>query len=249
MADHLVLIEDDGRVRTVRLNRADKLNAFTPALYLDLADALSAAANDERVSVVVLTGNGRAFSAGVDLSVLAAPGGGADLAPAFATMLATLTDFPLPIVAAVNGIATGIGATMLLHTDLIVMGATARVRFPFTAIGLSPEAASSVLLPQRVGPQHAAWMLLSADGIDATTAVATGLAWREAPDAELLAVAREVATTLATHPRASLIETKRLLTAGRRDLVTAALAREHEAMERTSMSPEHRALLARFAPG
>ncbi|HEY1466295.1 MAG TPA: enoyl-CoA hydratase/isomerase family protein [Acidimicrobiales bacterium] len=120
-AEFAIAIEDRGRVRILTLDRPEKLNSFTPIGYASLAEALDSATADDGVAVCVLTGRGRAFSSGVDLSVMGQPGGAAELGRQFDPMLEQLARFPKPLVAAVNGLAVGLGATILLHCDLVVV--------------------------------------------------------------------------------------------------------------------------------
>ena len=168
--DDLVLVDDGDGVRTLVLNRPAQLNAFDQALCAALTDALRSAATDDAVRVVVVTGAGRAFSAGTDLVELAANGdfrGTPDDPERFERLIDALAGFPKPLVCAVNGIAVGIGATMLGHADLVFMADTARLRCPFTSLSLAPEAAASVTFPLLLGRQAAAWMLMSSEWIDA----------------------------------------------------------------------------------
>ncbi len=141
----------------------------------------------------------------------------------------TLAAFPKPYLAAVNGAAVGAGAGLLLHADLVVMGESARVRFPFASLGLAPEAGASVLLAERVGRDEAAWLLFSAQWLDASGALARGLAWRVVPDDELVAFTVARAAEIASMPIASLRETKRLLVEARPQM-RDVLARERAAM-------------------
>ncbi|HUL98500.1 MAG TPA: enoyl-CoA hydratase/isomerase family protein, partial [Mycobacterium sp.] len=182
-----LLIDDENRVRTLTLNRPDALNAFNEALYDATTEALLAAAEDPDVAVVLITGAGRAFSAGQDLGDMQARITDPDF-PAgkhgFPGMIDALARFPKPLVCAVNGVGLGIGATILGYADLAFMSSTARLKCPFTSLGVAPEAASSYLLPQLVGRQNAAWILMSSEWISAQEALRMGLVWRVCePDA------------------------------------------------------------------
>ena len=174
-------IDDSRRVRTLTLDRPDALNAFNEALYDALAEALIAAADDPAVAVVLLTGSGRAFSAGTDLLEMHARATDPEFVPGthgFLGLLDALVAFPKPLICAVNGLGLGIGATILGYADLAFMSTTAKLKCPFTSLGVAPEAASSLLFPQLVGRQNAAWMLLSAEWISAAEAQEMGLVWR-----------------------------------------------------------------------
>jgi enoyl-CoA hydratase/carnithine racemase len=215
------------------LDRPERLNAFTVSDYRSLTAAMAAAGDDDATRVVILTGTGRAFSAGADRSLFTERLDATEsrqVQEDFRSMLIALGECDKPVIAAVNGLAVGLGATILLHCDLVILSASARLRFPFTELGLAPEAASSVLLPARVGWSEAAWLLLSGEWIDAERARDIGLAWRVVPDDEFAAAVAETGTTLATLDPASIGATKRLLLHGRRDLVDAALDREGAAM-------------------
>jgi enoyl-CoA hydratase/carnithine racemase len=142
-----------------------------------------------------------------------------------------LEGFPKPLLAAVNGVAVGIGATMLLHCDIVLAADVARFRFPFAALGLTAEASSSFLLPATVGPQAAAALLFTGEWMDADAAAARGFVWKTVPGAELLDEARAVANTIAAYPRDALVATKALLLAARADAVIAARDREQRAYE------------------
>lgn len=220
----------EGAVRWLTLDRPEKLNAFTGAAQRDLRVALERAADDPDVRAIVLTGTGRAFSVGADRSLLDGTADPADrelAAAGFVPMLEAVGSSPVPVVAAVNGLAVGLGATILLHCDVVLVAASARLRLPFTAMGLVPEAASSVLLPPT---PLARWHMLTSEWIDADAAVAMGVALRAVADDELAAEAQRSAATLAALEPASVAATKRLLHEGRADAVRAAIARENAAM-------------------
>jgi len=160
-------IDDHNRVRTLTLNRPEALNAFNEALYDATAEALLAAAEDPEVAVVLLTGTGRGFSAGTDLAEMQARTTDPDFTEGkygFRGLIDALSGFPKPLICAVNGVGVGIGATILGYADLAFMSSTARLKCPFTSLGVAPEAASSYLLPQLVGRQNAAWLLMSSNG-------------------------------------------------------------------------------------
>ena len=230
-----IRINDQSRVRTIALNRPERLNAFSIQLVADLAAALQDAAADPEVSVILLTGTGRAFSAGADLKEIAehmanpaAPGDVKDTA--FVELIDTLADLPKPLIVAVNGVGVGFGMTILGFADIAFMSSDAQLRCPFTAIGAPPEAASTYLLPLLLGRQNAAWALLSSEWISADEAHEIGLVWKVCAPDELLAVAQQHAERLADKPQGMLTTVKRLLNAPHRDQIAAAAAREHEAM-------------------
>jgi len=220
-----LLIADDSRVRTLTLNRPDALNAFNEALYDATAGALNAAAVDPEVSVVVLTGAGRAFSAGQDLTEMQARLTDPAFTPGtygFPGLIDALNSFPKPLICAVNGIGLGIGATILGYADLSFMAITARLKCPFTSLGVAPEAASSYLLPQLVGRQNAAWLLMSSEWVGAEEALRMGLVWKVCDTGDLGAEVRRHAEVLASKPIASLIAVKQSIVAPTRAGVATA---------------------------
>lgn len=177
----ILQIDDDNRVRTLTLNRPEALNAFSEALYDAMTEALLAAADDPQVAVVLLTGAGRAFSAGADLTEMQARITDPELMAeksGFIGMIDALSQFPKPLICAVNGVGVGIGATILGYADLVFMSSTARLKCPFTSLGVAPEAASSYLLPQLVGRQNAAWLLMSSEWVDADEALRMRLVFK-----------------------------------------------------------------------
>lgn len=250
MAESLVLTADAGRVRTLTLNRPDALNAFNEALYDATTDALIAAAADPGVAVLLLTGAGRSFSAGTDVIEMAERTTAKDFSPGrhgFPGLIDQLTAFPKPLVGAVNGLALGIGATLLGYADLVLMSTEARLRCPFTDLAVGPEAASSYLMPLLLGRQNAMWFLMSSEWFSAEECHAMGLAWRLCPPGDLMAEATAVATHLASKPLASLVEVKRTVTAGHREATVAARRREDQAFARLLGQPANLEAFAAFA--
>jgi len=197
-------------VYELRLNRPDKRNALTFAMYEALARALTEAQADAQVRAVLLSGAGAGFSAGNDLNdFLQAPQFTSDH-PVMA-FLRTLATFSKPLVAAVHGQSVGIGVTMLLHCDLVVAATGAQFSMPFVALGLVPEAASSLLLPRLVGTQRAAELLLLGRPFDAERAHSLGLVNRVVDGTVLLEEGRQLARSLAQQPATALAATRRLL--------------------------------------
>jgi enoyl-CoA hydratase/carnithine racemase len=228
----LVLADDPADrpgVRLLTLNRPRALNAFDTPLYRAAGTALDAARADDAVKVVVLTGAGRAFSAGQDLDEMARLAAGEVTDSGFPVLLEALQAFDKPLVAAVNGAAVGIGFTMLPHCDLVLAADDARFRTPFAEMGVPPEAASSLLFPARMGWQRAAEVLFTSPWLSAVEAVDCGIALRAVAAAELLPHALDLAATIATAPLAALRAIKGTMLAARADAVAAARAREEAA--------------------
>ncbi|WP_396902261.1 enoyl-CoA hydratase/isomerase family protein [Mycolicibacterium sp.] len=224
-----LLIEDTNRVRTLTLNRPDALNAFNEALYDETTRALRAAADDPEVAVVLLTGAGRAFSAGNDLVEMQARITNPEFTAGehgFYGMIEVIADFPKPLICAVNGVGVGIGATILGYADLTFMSSAARLKCPFTSLGVAPEAASSYLMPRLLGRQNAAWLLMSSEWVSAAEALEMGLVWKVCEPDDLLAEARRHAEILAAKPISSLVAVKQSIVAPIRAQISAAVERE-----------------------
>jgi len=227
-------VVDDARVRVLTLNRPEALNAFNDELYHSAGAALEDAAERTDVACVVITGAGRAFSAGQDLAEMGRLSAATNTdfggdGPGFPRFLDTLAAFGKPVIAAVNGIGVGIGMTMLLHVDIAIIASTARLRAPFVPLGVVPEAAGSLLMPIVMGNQRAALKLYTGDWVTADEAVECGLALRAVAPDELMSVTMELARRIAKMPVASLSATKRVVIEGRIDAVRAARAREDRA--------------------
>ncbi len=230
-AEPVLLVHDDGGARVLTLNRPGALNAFDQELWLAAADALEAAAEDDSVRCVLVTGAGRAFSAGQDLGEMADPSVFEGSEPGYRRFMPVLETFPKPLVAAVNGVGVGIGLTMLLHCDVVLIARGARLKVPFIRLGVTPAASASLLMPVTMGGQRAAEVLFTEPWIDAEQAVADGLALRVVDDAVLMDEALDLARRIGDLPLAPVVATKRLLLAGRADAVAAARLRELDAFE------------------
>ena len=244
MPTEVLAVDDREKVRTLTFQRPEAANAFNEALYLALAGALETAATDDEVSVVLLTGAGKSFSSGTDLNEMAAIAqahaageSSADTGKGFGTLLDVLIAFPKPLLAAVNGSGVGLGLTMLAHCDLVLIAEHARLLAPFTSMGVAPEAASSYLLPLRMGHQQAALALYASRWITADQAVASGLALRTCPIETLLETTHELAREIASKPLASLLATKRLVSDAHRDRILRARQQEDAAFAELLRGP------------
>jgi enoyl-CoA hydratase/carnithine racemase len=245
-------IDDHSKVRTLTFNRPDALNAFNEALYDATAEALLAAADDPEVAVVLLTGAGRAFCAGTDLTEMQARVTDPHFVPGkygFTGLIDALSRFPKPLICAVNGLGVGIGATILGYADLAFMSSTARLKCPFTSLGVAPEAASSYLLPQLVGRQNAAWLLMSSEWVDAQEALRMGLVWKVCEPSDLLAEARRHAEILAARPISSLMAVKNTIVEPFRAEIAAASARENAYFAQLLGKQANTEALAEFTAG
>lgn len=243
MSSHEITVDDRAGVRYITLNRPEKKNALTSAMYAAFADAVQTASGDD-IGAVLLRANGGAFTAGNDLrDFLEHPPRAGD-APPYRLMTAMVTT-DVPVVAAVRGPAVGIGTTMLLHCDLVYAAPTAVFRVPFVDLGLVPEFASSVLLPRRIGRARAGAALYLGDAINADAALAAGLVTNLVADAALDDAAEVSAHAIAAKPREAVRQTKRLLNHDRDELL-AAIHRESEAFAERLVSSEARAAMSSF---
>ncbi len=243
MSEH-ILLETQSRVLTIRINRPEKKNALTLALYSAMTAALRQGEADNAVRTILLTGTGDCFTAGNDLVDFAgAAPGEPSVAIAF---LQTLSAAQKPVVAAVNGLAIGIGATLLLHCDLVYAAATARFQFPFVNLGLCPEAASSLILPSLVGHRRASELLYFGEPFGAEAARDFGIVNQVFPDAELQTAATAKARQLAEKPPAALCATKALLKRHTEAAVAEAMAREMQQFAVLLQGPEAKEAMAAF---
>ncbi len=232
-----IRVEDLGAVRRVTMARPEKRNALTVAMYRDLARAVLEAEARPSVRVVLLTGAGGCFTAGNDLMDFMAGPPRDESAPVFG-FLRALSQASKPLVAAVAGPAVGIGTTLLLHCDLVYAGQSTRFQLPFVNLGLCPEAASSLLLPQRVGHCRAAELLLLGEAFGAERALELGLVTALFPDEELQDRALERARRLAAQPPAAVRLSKALMKYELAPMVQHTLEREGRAFLKRLDSPE-----------
>jgi enoyl-CoA hydratase/carnithine racemase len=238
-------VHTEGGIATIAFARPDKKNAITAAMYAAMADGLAAAAADPAVRAVLITGSAECFTAGNDLQdFLANPPSGED-SPVW-RFLRGLAGFPKPVVAAPCGVAVGVGTTLLLHCDLVYAGDNARFSVPFAALGLCPEAASSLLMPAIAGWQRAAEKLLLGEPFGAEEAREMGIVNRVLPAAEAIGFARAQAAKLAALPPASLRETKRLMKGAMADAIPARMAEEGVVFGRMLRAPEAREAFTAF---
>jgi enoyl-CoA hydratase/carnithine racemase len=220
-----ILTEHLDAIARIQIARPERKNAINADMYAALEQAVTDAESDASVRVILLHGQPDLFTAGNDLEdFLRRPPEGPD-APVFRFM-AALLGAAKPVVAAVNGVAVGIGTTMLLHCDLVYCADDSRFSMPFVNLGVCPEFACSLLLPLTAGYHHAAEKLLLGDPASAEEALQMGLVNRVLPPGEVLDYARRQCSRLAQLPPASLRETKRLLKAGWRSAIDRAMSDE-----------------------
>jgi len=243
MPEHLAVGVQD-RILTIRLNRPEKKNALTFEMYAGLTEALSKADGDPAFRVALITGTPDCFTAGNDLADFAAAQPG-QVSPAI-RYLETLAATAKPVVAAVAGVAIGIGTTMLLHCVLVYAAASARLQLPLANLGLCPEAASSALLPALMGTHRAAELLLLGEPFGAEAARDLGIVNQVVADGDLLATATAKAQQLAQKPPRALRTTKMLLKCGQAEVIKQAMSREGEQFAALLEGPEAKEALAAF---
>ncbi len=240
-----VLIDSTDGVMTITLNRVEKKNSFTQAMYATCADALAQASDDAAVRTVVIQGHLTVFSAGNDLGdFLNNPTPG--LNGPVLRFIRELVTFPKPLIAAVCGPAVGIGTTMLFHCDLVYAGDNAAFAMPFVNLGVCPEAASSLLVPQMMGYHRAAEALLLGEPFMAEAALEVGLVNRIVPPTEANGLAQAQARKLAAKPLSSLMETKRLMKKGQMEQVLAVVDAEAQSFGRMMGQPAAREAFGAF---
>ena len=237
MSEHVVVDVQD-RVLTIRLNRPEKKNALTFAMYAAMTEALRKADSDAGVRVVLITGTQHCFTASNDLADFAAAKPG-QVSPAM-RYLETLAAFAKPVLAAVGGVAIGIGTMMLLHCDLVYAAASTHFQLPFVNLGLCPEAASSAILPALMGLYRASELLLFGEPFGAEAARDLGTVNQVVADSDLLAAATAKAQLLAQKPPEALRTTKMLLKTGQADLIKQAMAREGTQFAALLQGPERK---------
>jgi enoyl-CoA hydratase/carnithine racemase len=245
MSEH-VRVERDGAVLAVTLARPERRNAITIAMYAALADAFESAADDRSIRVITLRGEGQDFAAGNDLEDFLKVRPGEDEEIPVWRLLRALASCRTPIVAAVHGNCVGIGTTMLLHCDLVIADPSARFSLPFVDLGLVPEAASTLLLPDLAGRRRAARYLLLAEPFGAAEALEIGLVSHLAVEGKLDSVTNEVVSVLLAKPAEALRETQHLLRQGTRDQILERMELESRAFAERLESAEVKQAIAAF---
>jgi enoyl-CoA hydratase/carnithine racemase len=252
MSEH-VRVEREGGVLAITLDRPERRNAITVAMYAALADAIAGAWEDGETRLITIRGEGQDFAAGNDLAdFLGAVPRDEDI-PVW-RLLRALAECEVPIIAAVHGNCVGIGTTMLLHCDLVVADPGARFSMPFVDLALVPEAASSLLLPRLAGRRRAARYLLLAEPFGAAEALDIGLVSHVAPEGELIPSLDKIVAELLAKPPEALRITQSLLRHGSREEVLARMQLESDAFAARLTSPEVKDAITAFfarrsAPG
>jgi enoyl-CoA hydratase/carnithine racemase len=244
-----VLIEKSAGVLTLTLNRPEKKNALTPAMYAALGDAIDYAPDDPDVRCILIQANGDMFTAGNDLADFAAAnrGEGAQSGErrGGSALITALARAKTPIVAAVQGRAVGVGVTMLLHCDLVFIAEDALLTTPFVNLALVPEAASSILLPARIGHARAFSMFVLGEAVSGKTAAEWGIANLALPAGEVQIRARAAAEAIAAKPPSAVVITKQLMREDERYL--ARIQEEGGHFTAQLKTPEAKEAFAAFA--
>jgi 2-(1,2-epoxy-1,2-dihydrophenyl)acetyl-CoA isomerase len=252
MVDATVLLEVAEGAATITLNRPDKLNAFTEAMHHELAQAFDRIEADPAIRAVLLTGAGRAFCAGQDLSDRvvrdgdAPPDLGSTLDRLYNPLIRRICRLPRPVVCAVNGVAAGAGANIALNCDIVLAARSARFIQAFCKLGLVPDAGGTYALPRLVGVARARGLALLGEPLTAEQAEAWGLIWRAVDDDRLMAEATILARHLATQPTFGLGLTKRALLASATNSLDAQLDLERDLQREAGRSEDYREGVAAF---
>ena len=235
MTEPSILAARSGAVAPLTLNRPAAMNSFTTAMHAELIAALNAAADDAEVRCVVITGAGRGFCAGQDLSdPMAAPGNdlGHLIAGTYAPLVERIRSMPVPMIAAVNGVAAGAGANLALCCDFVIAARSASFIQAFSKIGLVPDTGGTWLLPRLVGNARALGLAMLGDKVPAADAAAMGMIWQYVDDAALVDTVTALATRLAGMPTQALVATRQALSAAQDMNLAGALANEAQLQSR-----------------
>ncbi|TFW10698.1 2-(1,2-epoxy-1,2-dihydrophenyl)acetyl-CoA isomerase [Massilia arenosa] len=241
-----ILFEVANGIATLTLNRPDKLNSFTSAMHAEVRDALARVEHDKSVRVLLLTGAGRGFCAGQDLSDRAvAPGGApADLGESveknYAPLVMKLRSLPIPVICAVNGVAAGAGANLALACDIVLAAKSATFIEAFCKLGLIPDTGGTFHLPRMLGLARATGLAMLGEKLDAERAEQWGLIWRAIPDAGLMQEARAMAEHFAVAPTKGLAFTKKAFQASYHNTLEQQLQLEADMMRELGYSHDYR---------
>ena len=246
MAYEQLIVDRDGSVVTLRMNNADKLNALSPTLTLELLDALEQLRDDSSARAIVLTGEGRGFSAGADLSALQEPYMKGErpklslfLKEGYNRLIPLLAETPKPVIAAINGVAAGAGTSLALACDFRIASDAASFTMAFVKIGLIPDAGATYLLPRTVGMAKALELALFSDRLDAAAALEVGLVNRVVPADSVVAEAVATARKLSELPTAAIGLTKRMMNEASRLTLPEAMDREAEVQDEAAATDDH----------
>lgn len=244
-ADPDIIYSTEGSVFSLQINRPDKKNALTPGMYQAMGDGVSAADADDSINVILIRGTDDCFTSGNDVAGFLAGTEEPGERPSLVFMKA-ISQARKPVVAAISGLAIGIGTTMLLHCDLVYASEQCFLQMPFSRLGVCPELGSSLLLPYFMGHQRAAELLLLGDRFSAETAREYGLVNAVLPQQEYLLFARERARELSSLPNGALQVTKRLMKRDFANVLPGTIDQEMEEFGRLVKSPEAQVIVQAF---
>jgi 2-(1,2-epoxy-1,2-dihydrophenyl)acetyl-CoA isomerase len=246
MGHEQLIVEQDGGVATIRLNNPARLNALSPVMTRELLEVLGGFRDDQSVRAIVLTGEGRGFSAGADLSTLQEPYTRGErpqlsvfLRDGYNKLIPLLAETPKPVVAAINGVVAGAGNSLALACDFRIAGDGATFTSAFVKIGLIPDAGSCYFLPRVLGTARALEYALLSDRVDAAAALQLGLVHRVVPAGSLLQEAQELAGRLAALPTAAIALTKALFSEASRLSLAETMDREAEVQDQAGATHDH----------
>ncbi len=245
MSEENIVLSNKQNVLIIEINRPQKKNAISSAMYQQMAEALTAAATDDSVNVVLFQGTEDCFTAGNDLADFLAIEGELDSSVPVVQFLYAVAEFPKPMIAAVAGVAVGIGSTLLLHCDLVYADSNSRFSLPFVHLGLCAEAASSLLLPMQVGYHKAAEWLLLGEQFSAQEALSAGLI-NQIADTDVRLLALTKASHLASLPVNAVQTTRKLLKQSSTKAVKHTLQQELTEFSRLLKSDELKKIVASF---
>jgi len=239
-------IDHPGGIVELRLNRPEKKNALTQAVYAELVEQLTATANEPDTRAVLLGGTGAAFCAGNDIADFLNGAADPSQLQIIIQFLHRLVDFPKPLLAAVHGDAVGIGTTLLLHCDLVIAADTLKCQMPFVRLGLVPEGGSSLLLPQRIGQRQAFELLVEGKPFGAEQAMQIGLVNQVVPEQDLTAAALKRATAIAALPPEAVRLSKKMLKENQRETLHQVIDTEAKQFAQRLGSGEAQAAFRAF---
>jgi 2-(1,2-epoxy-1,2-dihydrophenyl)acetyl-CoA isomerase len=246
MAYEQLIVDLDGAVATVTMSNAEKLNALSPTLTMELSQELERLGKDQSVRAIVLTGEGRGFSAGADLGSLQDPYLKGErpklssfLKEGYNRLIPLLTEAPKPVIAAVNGIVAGAGMALMLAADIRIASDEARFGAAFVNIGLIPDSGSCYLLPRTIGMASALELAITGERIDAAGAMRLGLVNRVVPHDQLPAEAHSLAVRLSQMPTTAIALTKRIFREASMLTLEETLDREAEVQDEAAATDDH----------
>lgn len=242
--NNLILTTENQGVFTITLNRTDKKNALTNDMYKQLCQYFDYAEQTPSIHCVVIQGNEQCFCAGNDLHDFIQCSADDELAAL--DFIKVLSEFTKPLVAGVAGVAVGIGTTLLLHCDMVIAANNSKFKLPFTQLGLCPEAGSSLLLTQKVGPNKAFELMVLGNTFNAEQALSYGITNQTCQPDELLALTADVAQTIANLPVESVMTSRKLIRQANKTALSQIMSAESQAFSHLVKSDECKNILAKF---